>query len=354
MKDQVELKNGLTIGANLPTQLNVLLGFNKKEEMFSEYEKLKVLSKNESQVGVISDLSLYRTSSKNTIWNRVLNDTDCIAATVPIYLAQENRLINLNMLKESIQEQSEAGVGIITIHPTATRSMIYACKSRLIPITSRGGAVVVNDLKKRNEENNAYVKILDFIIDVAKRNGTVLSIGSTFRSATILDAFDATYISELQKQMEIADLIRSQGVSVIIETPGHADPRKLQLICDLLHNQPYPIMPLGPMPTDIGGNNDDTVAVIGAVLMGTNGCADILSVVTNAEHTGGIPSLETLLLALEKYRIAKHIIDLYKTEDKSKDFEVSKERSLSISCKVDKPQECDRCGYLCPLYYTFR
>lgn len=110
--------------------------------------------------------------------------------------------------------------------------------------------------------------------------------------------------------------------------------QKLLQLCNRLENIPYPIMPLGPMLTDVGLEEDDTVAVIGASLMGVLGSADILSIVTSREHLSGIPDIEEMKQAISKYKIAKHIIDLYKIGDNGEDLKMAKERARLKSCDI--------------------
>ena len=111
-------------------------------------------------------------------------------------------------------------------------------------------------------------------------------------------------------------------------------------------------MPLGPIPMDSALEQDDLAAAIGAVLMGTQGCADILSVVTMDEHLGGIPNIDSLVSAIKKYSVAKHIIDIYKINDTKIDDEISSERSLHNSCALNVNKNCSRCDNLCPLYLS--
>ena len=161
---------------------------------------------------------------------------------------------------------------------------------------------------------------------------------------------DDTYILELNKQIKIANYMYKKGVNIIIETPGHASPQKIFSICDKLNNMcPFPIMPLGPMPMDCAIEQDDLAGTIGAVLMGTRNCADILSVVTRDEHMGGIPTMESIISAIKKYSIAKHIIDIYKINDVTMDRCVSMNRSRHNSCVFGGVQECTRCERFCPL-----
>ena len=103
------------------------------------------------------------------------------------------------------------------------------------------------------------------------------------------------------------------------------------------------------MPTDCALAQDDLAATIGAVLMGTRDCADILSVVTTDEHVGGIPTIESIVSALKKYSVAKHIIDIYKINDTKMDDQVSLERSRHNSCILESSKKCHRCENMCPL-----
>lgn len=349
----IKLKNGkdyLFVGKNSNTAINVLLGYNENIRRVNEFDKFDVLMKTKSAIiSIITDLSTLYSKKENSIWWRVINESHFVSGTVPIYVAHiENERINRDSLLEIICEQTESGVGIITIHPTATRALVESCKSRLIPITSRGGGIVVRDLLNKSEEN-IYIELLDKIISIAKKNDVAISIGATFRSGTIFDSYDETQKKEIEDQIKIAKYIEHAGVNVILETPGHADPRKLLQICERLKYTNLTIMPLGPMPTDIAIGEDDTAAVIGATLMGINSCADILSVVTSEEHTGNVPNIDSIIQAINKYEIAAHIIDLYKTNNQESDINVSKSRANAHSCLNRIPYECDRCGIFCPL-----
>ena len=238
---------------------------------------------------------------------------------------------------------------LITIHPTPSIDLLESSKKRLVSITSRGGAAVCIDMLKSNRKDNVYIQILDEIIKIANQYSVVLSVGSSFRSANIHDALDPTYYMELNKQIEIADYCYQRNVKVIIETPGHVSPQGINELCDYLDKScQHPIMPLGPIPTDCAFEQDDLAASIGAVLMGTKGCADILSVVTRDEHLGGIPSKDSLIEAIKKYSVAKHIIDIYKTNDTSCDYNTALMRSERRSC-IMEGDDCSRCAAICPL-----
>lgn len=323
-KIQIITNKGIKIGKDANTLLNLLIGANTKASVTQEIEKIDSVNAEENSIDIITDLSLYENEKKKRLWEYILENTRFMAGTVPVYLSiDSDGNIDKSKLLEIIFEQCEKGVSIITIHPTVNRKIIELSKSRLIPCTSRGGGIVALDLIQNNREQNVYLDNLDQIANVCRKHNVVISIGSTFRSGSIVDAVDEAYSEELNEQIKIANYLQKIGVNVILETPGHIDPRKLKKLCQKLQKVQYPIMPLGPMLTDIGLKEDDTVAAIGASLMGMHSCADILSIVTCREHLAGIPNLEEIQKAISKYRVTKHIIDLYKVGDLTSDLMIS-------------------------------
>lgn len=349
-KNRFFLKSDLPIGKDAPTALNILIGANTQSQMKEEKAKINALIGSRLPISIITDLSLFSSDKEQPLWKIVAEDGRCVPGTVPVYQAVDNNgSIDKNRLLDLIEFQAENGVRIITIHPTPTVDLIELSQKRLVPITSRGGAAICFDLIKNHRSQNVYMEILDDVINIAKKYSVVMSIGSSFRSANLHDSLDTAFQQELQSQLTIADHCLACNVNVIIETPGHVAPQGIFQLCDyLLQSCQHPIMPLGPMPTDCAFDEDDSAATIGAVLMGTRGCADILSVVTKDEHLGGIPSIESIIRATKKYAIAKHIIDIYKTNDISADYSAALIRSKNTSCIVNS-KDCTRCNNLCPL-----
>lgn len=348
VKKIITTNKGIRIGREANTLLNLLIGANSKLMVDDEIGKINYLKSNSERIDIITDLSLYK--GTNRLWEYVLKNTNYMAGTVPVYHSVNDRgTVDENILFELICEQCEKGVSIITIHPTVNYDMLELSKKRVIPCTSRGGGIVAWDYIYNKRDVNIYLKLLDKIGRKCKEHKVILSIGSTFRSGTILDALDQTYLEELDAQIKIANYLNKLGIDTIIETPGHVDAKKLMELCDKLRDIPYPIMPLGPMLTDIGLDEDDMVAVIGASLMGIHDSADILSIVTSREHRSGVPDIEEIKHAISKYQIARHIIDLYKISDDSEDYQIAKERARMKSCDALSQKDCERCGSFCPL-----
>jgi len=139
----------------------------------------------------------------------------------------------------------EGGVSVITIHATISKELVTQARTRLVPWTSRGAGVVINDLLTRDLDENVYLKILPQLVDTALRTKTVISLGACFRSANIFDSCDNVQRSEINWQLKLATEIKRAGVGVIIETPGHAKPSDIRKIAQMFKGCQYPIMPLG-------------------------------------------------------------------------------------------------------------
>ncbi|MGV0831981.1 phosphomethylpyrimidine synthase ThiC [Empedobacter brevis] len=347
---------GFSVGKNNKTVVSVLTGCTSKKDFDIQLKKIDIIMELDSfyRPEIISDLSL--ASSNNSLYKNIINNIEHIAvSTLPIY--QTNVLqdkISKNQLLEIIIEQIESGVSIITIHPTVRLDLIELSKRRLVPITSRGGVMVVKDMLASKIKDNIYIQILDDIIKVCNKNNVTISIGASFRSANIFDSLDECQLEEFKVQKEIADYINNQGVDVIIEGPGHSNISKLKRIAQYYNEMNYPIMPLGPIPTDISIGEDHISSAIGASILGMLGCVDIITAVTREEHTGKIPSIESSIEAIKASKIAAHIINIDKVENVNiLDMEIVKNRVDNNTCIYGKNSSgCSRCAHYCPLKFN--
>lgn len=350
---RLKKRNGFVkVGKNKRTLVNCLIGANELVDYEYEIKKIDSILNISEKPDIVSDLSTKRRKISESIWYKIVKDTPFVAATLPIYLVSKNsNKIDSSELLDIIIEQMENGVGMITIHPTANKQTFEYCKNRMIPITSRGGGIVIQDLILRDFlEDNVYLKILPEIIKYAQKHNVCISLGATFRSGNIFDSNDKAQIAEIKNQIELGKMISKSNVGVIIESPGHARPRDIIKISSLLKKEGFPIMPLGPIPTDIAIGMDHIAAAIGATIMGLEGCANIISTVTREEHTGGRPSIESTVESIRTAKIAAHIIDIHRMNDVDLDMSVANTRSISNTCIFGKETKyCDRCGELCPL-----
>lgn len=339
----------LLIGHSEPVRIMALVGTTSRRDERMEAEKVHRLVSHHAPPDVVADLSL-RTSTV-PLWRRILAE-GMPAATLPIYTAASpDQRIDRGLLLARAVEQVESGVGMITIHPTATKEIIAAAqRDRSIPWTSRGGGIVIRDLQLSEKTENAYLAILPELATLAARHSATISIGSTFRSATVFDANDHAQNLELLFQAKLAAQLKEAGCSVIIEGPGHAAPSAIKALAKTMMLAGCPIMPLGPIPTDLAIGQDHISAAIGATLLGLEGAAHIIAAVTREEHTGGVPSILSTLEAVDAAHVAARVIDLHWRGPGPADLRVMKERSEYRTCVAgQKTAGCSRCGTVCPL-----
>ncbi|MDV7212496.1 phosphomethylpyrimidine synthase ThiC [Azotobacter beijerinckii] len=355
-KHAVEIRTGsgsLSAGEGFRTLIMALVGASHPRQFEEQARKIQALFSCSAHPEIISDLSIVRSANEPPLWRRVINETCAAAATLPVYSVKpsaDGRIAPSELLDIAI-EQMEAGVGLMTIHPTPCKQINDLALTRLVTFTSRGGGLIINDAKRREwKGDNIYLQILPELIKHAKRNGTVLSLGASYRSANIFDSCDAAQTKEIEVQTQLACEISRHGVGVIIESPGHARPRDIKKVAALLRPSGFPVMPLGPIPTDTAVGQDHISSAIGATLMGLERCAHILAAVTREEHTGGIPSVESTLEAVAAAKVAAHIIDLELLGEDKLDREIALARSQARTClSMKKSHGCDRCARACPL-----
>lgn len=331
-----------------------LIGLSDSSNKENIYNLLEKLNQSITPPDFIADLSILNLNKLETIWYKTIHETDSFAATVPCYyLTKGQKVIDKNELLDKAIEQMEEGVKILTIHPTPQKELYELSKSRMVPCTSRGGNIILQDLIHSNfSKPNVYVKILPELVAHAKRNNSIISIGSSYRSANIFDSLDVVQLREIKLQFEYAEFIKENGVEVIIETPGHANPRNIFKISELFKISKMPIMPLGPIITDTSIGMDHISAAIGATLLAISSNVKIIATVTEEEHTGNIPSDSAILYALKTAKLTAHIIDMYKFEDYKDDLIIASDRAKNKTCIYNRSvsiEGCSRCDNLCPL-----
>ncbi len=328
-----------------------LVGISELASRDNAYKLLNKLNQNKPP-DFIADLSIIKLKKKETLWYKTIHESDSFSTTLPCYyVSNTSNLIDKNELLETALEQMEEGVKIMTIHLTPNKELYELSKTRLVPCTSRGGNIILQDLIQNNfTKPNAYLEILPELIRGAKESNTVLSIGSSFRSSNIFDSLDSVQNEEIKMQLELANHIKSNGVNVIIETPGHASPRNIVKITELFKETNYPLMPLGPIITDIGIGLDHITSAIGTTLLGMNSNVKIIAAVTEEEHTGNVPNDDAIITALKTAQLTAHILDMYKFEDYELDLTIAQNRAKNKSCIYHADKEgCARCNRLCPL-----
>jgi phosphomethylpyrimidine synthase len=153
-----------------------------------------------------------------------------------------------------------------------------------------------------------------------------------------------------------------------VEGPGHIPIDEIEANVRVMKRMTSekPFYMLGPLVTDIAPGYDHIVAAIGASLSSAYG-ADFICYVTPAEHLA-LPDVEDVRMGVITARIAAHIGDMIKNDDREKDLEMGRARrdmlwerqfELAIDPETAKliradripsdAEVCTMCGDFCAL-----
>lgn len=214
------------------------------------------------------------------------------------------------------QMMAERGIDMVTLHASVLFEDIWNQDSneRHILSTSRGGTMVMKNMKQTQKEN-PYWTGYDRILKMAKEYNVVLSLGYIFRSATIADA----YTNQMcWKEMERTSLLVKKaldfGVGVMVEGIGHAPldliPYYVGRSIKETYGVPYRVLTVS---TDSALGFDHVSSAIGAAVAVQHG-ASVITAVTRAEHLG-LPKVEDVKEAVVSAKIAAHIGYIARTKD---------------------------------------
>lgn len=340
----------LEVGGKYPIRVNCNVGINNEAGRAYEIGRLDAIKNSEYVPDTFMDLSIGHYSKP--FYKEIQESFDCPIGFVPSYLLPTDRAITKHDAVDFIKRLADDGITFITLHLTATGDFYNLAKAtRKIPVTSRGGGVVLQQMRL-SEGGNIWRTCLPEIIDIAKSYGIVISLGTTFRPAGIHDACDEVHIKETEEQLKLCRILHAEGVQVMVENVGHIPLEKLERHCELLKQFNAPIMPLGPLPTDCAENEDHIASAIGASMMGYWDCAHIINCITRSEHTKSFFSIEETLEAIKTAKLAAHIIDVARGIDTEKDVKMFEKRASLENCLGKANGDCTRCAQYCPLKFS--
>ena len=337
----------IEIGDLQSVRVNCNVGANTPEQMGYERERLKSIKDSGLLPDTFMDLSIGHYD--DPLYKDIIREFGCPVGVVPAYGFPPSRITSRQEALDILKRLADDGIAFFTLHLTANRDLLKIAKrTRKIPVTSRGGAIVLKQAMEWLSEN-IWVSILPQIVDLAKEYCIVISLGSTFRPAGIDEACDEVHLRETEEQLKYCKLLQNEGVQVMVENVGHIALNRLEEHCKRLRQFDAPIMPLGPLPTDCAEDEDHVAAAIGASMMGYWNCAHIINCVTRSEHSNPIFTIEETLEAIRTAKLAAHIIDVARGIDMEKDTEMLNKRAENRSCIIEDGRECHRCSMYCPL-----
>ena len=348
----------LTVGRGMPVRINVSVGLSDTSErsINNEREKVVKILNYKHQPDLIMDLSIMTTKWKP--WQFLLDNFNGAVGILPHYeIFNEKFGINENELLDRIHLLFDKGISFITIHASPTIELFEIAKeTRKLPVTSRGGGIVIRDMLINKRKENVYAKLFEQICKLAFEKGVIINLGTTFRSSNISEGMDIVSIEELKSQKKMIDRAHALGTQVVLEGPGHLILSKIDDYVDATKSWHVPLMPLGPIVSDNFPGLDHFTSAIGAAYMMTKSKGGIINAMTRIEHTGGVPQLNHIIEALDVARVAAHSATItYNPSSRLKDYKINKIRSEVRSCiasstNLSKTKEgCSRCGSVCPL-----
>jgi phosphomethylpyrimidine synthase len=213
----------ILIGDGCLVKVNTSIGVSSDQSLNEEIEKLRSITSCSYSPDIIMDLSI--TNSRNKLYNVIPNFHSGPLGTLPHYRVHlgVSSFIKEEELFSIMEEQAASGVTFFTIHPTPTQELIaLARQTRSTPFTSRGGGIIIRDMRIKKRDLNVFSENFDEILNLCKKYDVSLNIGTAFRPASIIDALDEVHTKELLEQKKYIDLAKKKGVRVAFEAVGHA------------------------------------------------------------------------------------------------------------------------------------
>lgn len=324
----------------------------------------------ESGTNIISDLSLVPNPSEYQ--KRYMDSLDVPFSNVAVYESFCNGLIDTKSPSvaqyiNDFEAQARRGIDLITLHATVFKDDIQKINEsrRLIPTTSRGGAMVLKNIADGGYENPYYV-YFDDILDIAKEYDVCISLGPTFRPASVWDCHyhNKLHYLELERMGELVEKANAKGVGIAIEGIGHASIGDISNVINTAFrycgNVPYRVLSVS---TDTAMGFDHVSSAISSAVAIQYGASSI-TCVTRKEHIGR-PDACDIKEAVYSAKIAAESGYRARKGEFPQDYEVTlarrengcyaKSDSFLFNNRIPvvnkqkyKGKSCGMCGNFCP------
>lgn len=321
------------IGKGLRTKVNASIGTSSDiVDVEMEVTKARVAE----QTGADTLMELSTGGDFHEIRRRVVEATTLSVGSVPLYQAFIEAIrrygAGVDMPEDDLfrvtEEQAKLGTNFMAIHTGINSICVERLKrqgGRFGGVCSRGGAFMIGWMLHNERENPLYSRF-DYLLEILKEHEVTLSLGNGLRAGAVHDSTDRAQIQELIINSELADRAKEAGVQTIVEGPGHIPIDEIEANVKVMKRMTNerPFYMLGPLVTDIAPGHDHIVAAIGASLSSAYG-ADFICYVTPAEHLA-LPNVEDVRQGVVTARIAAHIGDMVKNNDRERDLEMGRAR----------------------------
>lgn len=336
------------IGEGLGLKMNASIGLSSFESYNEEKRKIIAIAEHPITPDIMMDLSTAKVPVP--LYKLIIQEIGCPVGIIPYYTCFHSSFgIDKSELLDTFEEQAESGISFMTLHLTANLKLAELACTRQIPVISRGGSLLLRDMKQNHRQENIILQYLDEIIKICKKYHIIISVGTTFRPSTLHDALDHVNIQELEMQKSLCKYLIGNGVSILMEGLGHIPFSKIPQYVSLLRKDYYiPFMPLGPIVSDRTIGQDHITSAVGASYIAALGGADVINAVTREEHTGGIPVIESILEAIDTADTVIKIIN----DMRFLDFNKTQTNKYHNCMGIPQMDGCSRCGDECPFIWN--
>lgn len=345
---------------------------SKEDSIITEVEKAKTAQKYGADIVIDHTLTL----ENYEVQKQIIEETDIAVSSIAVYdMAAKSRygtkgFYDAKEVLDGIEEKAKLGLDLMTVHASVQKKDLkfFESNQRVIPCTSRGGTMVLENIKKTSEEN-FYYTYFDDILDIAKEYQVTISLGAIFRPANIYDAINenSMYWEEISRNAELVERAKAKGVSCMVEGIGHCP---INLIPDVVKKSkeickaPYRVLTVATDSALGFDHVSSAIAASTAVMAG----ADFVTAVSRSEHLG-LPKIEDLKEAVISAKIAAHCGYIARTGDITLDYSMAKKRS-EVGCRGSiksaivpemtkealerhkrcEDKKCTMCGDFCALF----
>ncbi len=341
-------KKAVCVGKGLGTRINSSIGIASYGDYQSEKNKVMAIGRHHTKPDLMMDLSTVKGDSP--IYKEIQEIIGCPIGSIPQYICFDNKHgLDENELLETIEQYAENGISFMTFHFIADLELAEKAVKRNVPVISRGGSILLRDSRINCRKENVLIKNIHKIIPILKKHNIVASIGTTFRPSVQADALDEVHRTELKRQKEIAEYLQNCDVCVMMEGIGHiAFSRIPEFKCLLREKKFIPFMPLGPIVSDYANGQDHITNSVGATYLASIGGADIINAITREEHTGGIPTTQSILEGIDAATVAVKIANECRFPRFFQKNQGDRHNCINLSENIG----CSRCNNECPFIWN--
>lgn len=358
----LKARTPVLVGRHCLLKINTNIGVSNEEDYQTELKKLTEISQLPFRPDSLMDHTIV--PLQKPLWRSMVEIFDGAVGTLPHYLPfDEKKGISEDDFFDNLIDMAKGGVSFVTLHPTAGLELYDSAISsgRIVPMTSRGGFVLLKDQFINNRKENIVAKNYQKILSILKEYHMAISIGSVFRPGTIHEALDLIHIEETKRQGFYIDIARKMGVPAQMEGIGHIPLNLMGKYASIIEGYNAPLMPLGPMASDELIGFDHITNAVGASMMASTGVVGMINSVTREEHTGKVPSYDSVIEGLKTAAAVAHCHNIsrfpsYKERTETTGLERSHHRSCVMRGGIfdyipeeNETTSCSRCKRECPL-----